>query len=126
MANKVQPFPVVLFGSVVALILSVVAYRYFGEYAFVGTACLFNALLGLIVSLRWPINPWRIGVIAVIPSIVFLVWRWISYKSPEDVALNMTLFIFLPIISLAAGYFGGFLGRSLVVRRMKRSAQASK
>lgn len=121
MAQKVKSFPVVLFGAVVALIASVVALRFFGPAGLLGGAFLFYVLLGLSVSLRWPLNPWRIGVISVIPSITFLVWRWFTLKSPEDIALNTSLFSFLPVISLATSYFGGFIGRSIVIRRMKRA-----
>ena len=121
MTKKVQSFPVVLFGSVVALILSVVAFRYAGEFGLLGGAFLLYVLLGLVVSLKWPLNPWRIGVISVIPALTYLVWRWFTLKSPEDIDLNTSLFVFLPIISLATSYFGGFIGRSIVIRRMKQA-----
>lgn len=124
MAKNIQPFPVVLLGAVIALIGSIFAYRLGGEYGLMGAACVLNILLGLMVSLRWPLNPWRIGIIAVIPSIAFLIWRWMTLQSPEDIALNTTLFIFLPIISLATSYFGGYIGRSIVIRRMKQATLA--
>ena len=57
-----------------------------------------------------------------LPNVAFLLWRWFTLHTPEDVALNNSLFIFLPLISLSAGYFGGFLGRSIVYRRMKAAA----
>ena len=121
MANKVKSVPVVLFGAVAALILSVVAFRFFGPLGLLGGTFVFYVLLGLSVSVRWPLNPWRIGIIAVIPSMSFLVWRWLTLTSAEDIALNNSLFVFQPIISLATSYFGGFVGRSIVIRRMKRA-----
>jgi hypothetical protein len=130
MAKSVKPFPVVLFASVLALFASVACYGVAGEIGLMATALVLNIAVGLFVSLRWPLNPWRIGVIAVLPSIAFLVWRWVTFHTPEDIALNNSLFIFLPIISLATSYFGGFIGRSIVIRRMKaavaaRNAQAA-
>lgn len=124
MSKGVNPFPVVLFGAVAALFLSVASYRILGAPGLMGSALVLNVLVGLVVSLRWPLNPWRIGVIAVLPNVAFLVWRWLTLQSPEDVALNNSLFIFLPLISLSTSYFGGFLGRSIVYRRMKAAAAA--
>jgi hypothetical protein len=127
MGKNLKPFPVVLLGSVIALILAVAAYPFMGEAGLLGTALVLNVAVGLAVSLRWPLNPWRIGVIAVIPSIAFLLWRWITrHTTPEDVTLNTTLFIFLPVIAIATSYFGGYIGRSIVIRRMKQAALQNK
>ena len=121
MAKSVEPFPVVLLGSVLALIVSIFAYRTGGQYGLLGSSFLLNIILGLSVALRFPMNPWRIGIIAVAPNIAFLIWRWVTVSAPEEAALNNSLFVFLPVISLAASYFGGYIGRSVVIRRMRQA-----
>jgi hypothetical protein len=123
MSKNDQALPFVLFGAVVALIVSVKSFQYGGQFGLLGGSVLSYMLVGLLASLRWPLNASRIGVIAVIPSIVFIAWHWFKPTSPEDASLNTSFLVFLPALALSASYFGGFIGRSIVVKRMKRAHQ---
>ncbi len=126
MTKTNQAIPFVLFGAVVALIVSVAANLYGGQFGLMAGTCISYALVGLFASLRWPLNASRIGFIAVMPSILYLGWLWLFGKRPEDTSLAASFLVFLPALALSASYFGGFVGRSIVVRRMKRAHLQSK
>ena len=124
MNKKVHPISVTLFGSVVALILSITVFPYGEAIGLITTSCVAYLILGLIVGLKWPMNPWRVGIIASIPSMIFLIWRWSTAVDSKDAALNVSLFIFLPIISLATAYLGAYVGRAIIIKRKIRETQS--
>ncbi len=121
---KLNPISVVIFGSVIGLIVSILAFTPLGEMGIIAVACVCYVALGLGVGLQWPMNPWRVGIIASVPSMIFLIWRWTTATTPDDAALNISLFIFLPIISLATSYLGAYIGRGIVIRRKIKDVQS--
>lgn len=121
---KINPISVILFGSVIALIASILVFPYGDAAALIFMACACYTILGLVVGLQWPINPWRVGIIASIANMIFLIWRWFTATTAEDASLNVSLFIFLPIISLATSYLGAYIGRGIVIKRKIRDVQS--
>ena len=119
--KKSHPFPFILFGSVVALTLSFSAYKFGGTTALFVTISAFNFVVGVAVGRSWTIYPWQAGLIAGIPGIAFLFWRFITASDPMEASVTSSQFSFLPMISIISCYFGAYIGRWLAIRK-KRSA----
>lgn len=126
MGSKLHYVPVMMFGSVLALVLAIWSFRFGGGTAVLGIASLTFVLLGQIVGLKWPINAWMVGLVASIPCWIFLAWRLYSSVDPGDVAIDRSLFVFLPLMSMAMSYIGAYLGRWMAIRRKMKSALQNK
>ncbi len=121
MSNRIHPFVFVTFGAVVALIVSFFSIQFGGKTALFLVSFLTMVIVGLIAGLNWRVYPWQVGLVGLVPALLFLFWRMYSSSEPQDIALNASLFVFLPVISLVAGSFGAYTGRWASHRSKRRS-----
>ena len=124
MKDKINPYAFALFGSVVALIISFEGFQFGGGSVLFFVTFLSMAVVGYITGSSWRVYPWQIGLVGLAPSLVFLLWRIYSSADPENIALNTSLFVFLPVISLVAGSFGAYTGRWASHRKRRQAASA--
>ena len=122
MNDRIHPFAFVFFGSVVALVFSIFGFRFGGSSILVYSAFLSMTAVGIIAGLNWKVYPWQIGLVGLIPSLLFFLWRLFTSSDPTNIALNTSLFVFLPVISLVAGSFGAYAGRWISHRRKRKAA----
>jgi hypothetical protein len=117
--KKLHPFPVMIFGSVVVLFISLLGFRLGGPIGFLLSAFVLYIPVGLLTGLSWTVYPWQVALIGSIPCFLFLIWRLVTSSTPSDSALDESLFVFLPIISIVSGYFGAYMGRWITIRRRR-------
>jgi hypothetical protein len=113
----------VLFGSVLALFLSFIGFKFFGNTALLLSLCVLSVAIGTFTGFRWAVYPWQVAIVGFIPSLVFLLWRFYTSSDVIDVSLNLSLFVFLPMISIISCYFGAYIGRWTAIGRKKRNVK---
>ena len=123
MKSSIRPVPLLLFLSVVFLIASYRVYDYAGPLLFLASGMVFACGTGWIVGRNWLLYPWQIGVITAIPSILFVLWRFYTRTTPEEVNQNISTFIFHPLTVLIGAHFGGLVGRWRALRRRAASTR---
>lgn len=126
MNSKVHYIPVIIFGSVVSLLLSVTSYPLVGSVGVMTIAATTFMSLGLFVGTKWPLNAWLIGLLASVPCWIFLAWRLGVSTQPEEIFVDQTLFVFIPSISMATTYLGSYLGRWILIRQKQQSVLKQK
>ena len=121
---KFHPYSIMTFGAVVVLFMSLLGFQFAGPAGFLLSACILMIPVSMAIGYAWIVYPWQMAIIGCIPSCLFLVWRFITASTPLEESLNQTLFIFLPIISLASSYFGSYIGRWLSIKRKRKSKRS--
>jgi len=122
MNRNLRPFIVTAITSVIIFSLSFYFYNTAGSSGLILSNCAMYALLGILVGRAWSVYPWQIGLIGSWPSWVFIAWRlFYRNEEPQDIALNVSLFYWYPILSMIAGYVGTYFGRWLAFRQKKSS-----
>jgi len=111
MKSSIHPVPLLLFFSVAFLITSFWIFGYAGPLPFLVSAVILSGATGWFVGLKWRMYPWQIGVVAAIPSILFVLWRFFTALTPEESNQNISTFIFHPLLVLIGAHFGGLIGR---------------
>ncbi|MBI4547375.1 MAG: hypothetical protein HY707_05310 [Ignavibacteriae bacterium] len=124
MQRKLNPYLVMIFGAVLALRLSLIGFDLFNVTGFLISVCILMIPVGIITGFFWTIYPWKLALVGSIPSWLFLLWRSYKATNPTDVALSLGVFVFVPIITIAASYFGLYVGRWVAIRRKAKAVSS--
>jgi len=116
MKPSVTPILVLLIISAVFLTLSVWIFGAYGPVVFLVTAAVFGCATGWPVGRKWRLYPWQIGAVAAIPSVLFVVWRFFTSRTPAETSTDISTFIFFPLMVLIGAHFGGLIGRWQALR----------
>jgi len=117
-----RPLAVTFVSASAILLLMLYVYQGIGQIVFILGGCFFYGSLGLLVGRGWPVNAWQISLIGSIPAWVFIGWRMYSSRDPYNIHLDLSLFIWLPLIAILALYAGTYTSRWLAIKRRKQSA----
>ena len=120
--KTLNPYVVVFFSSVLILIVSVYSYSAGGPTVLLFCLFLLTMILGLFAGISWPVYPWKVCLYGCVPSLMFFIWRFFTASDPFEQALNESLFVFLPLTSLASAYVGTFFGRRIALKRRRGAA----
>ena len=101
--SKLHPFPFILFGSVLTLFISFLAYNSGGSTALYWSVCICSILVGIPTGRFWTMFPWQAGIIAGIPSLGFLIWRMATATDAGEATINTSVFSFVPMMSTPRG-----------------------
>jgi len=122
MQTNINPYLVIIFGAVITLYLALIGFDVGGVTGFLITVCVLMIPIGVMTGFFWTIYPWKLALAGSIPSWLFLLWRSYKATSPTDVALNLGVFVFVPIISITTSYFGLYVGRWIAIKRKAKAA----
>jgi hypothetical protein len=120
MKINTRPLAVTFVGAAAILLLMLYVYQAIGQIVFLLGGCLCYGMLGLIVGRGWPVNAWQISLIGSIPAWVFITWRMYSSRDPYNLHLDLSLFIWLPLIAILSLYVGTYTSRWLAIKRRMR------
>lgn len=120
MKSALRPVPLLLLLSVVALILAYKAFDYGGAVTFLASTFILAAAICWFIGRRWPVYPWKIGLLGAIPAFVYMLWRFYSQETLKDEVDNLSLFMFHPLLVVIASHFGALLGRWQAIKARSR------
>ncbi len=126
MNKNFRPFITTAICAVIIFLLTFYFYNIAGSSGFIISNCVLYAVLGVLIGRVWSVYPWQIGLIASLPGWIFTAWRFFARNEEiPDIALNVSLFYWHPILSMIASYVGTYFGRWLAFRQKKaRSTDA--
>jgi len=116
MKPSILPILLLIFLSAVFLAGSVWIFGAYGPMEFLVSGALFGFATGWPVGRKWRLYPWQIGAVAAIPSLVFVIWRFLTAGTPMEASQNISTFIFHPLMALIGAHFGGLIGRWQALR----------
>jgi len=122
MKINTRPLAVTFVSASAILLLMLNVYQGIGQIVFFLGGLFCYGILGLIVGRGWPVNAWQTSLIGSIPAWIFIAWRLYSSRDPYNLHLDLSLFIWLPLIAILALYAGTYTSRWLAIKRRKQEA----